>query len=160
MNVEQFFLEPRRRRSQELAFEAERADDRGDVAAAIGHYAEAARLEEENALDVPGDVPRVRSVLGLSAVALWLRAEHGVQTDKKNRVIAWQDIALGSNRFSNDAFQPDYKSRPQYILDAFGGRPAIRFDGAAAYLTTTPMATTDNQTIVVMFQHAEPKNHR
>jgi hypothetical protein len=75
MNAEQLFLDPRRRRSQELAFEAERADDRGDRAAAIAHYADAARLEEENALDVPGDVPRIRSVLGLSAVALWLRAE-------------------------------------------------------------------------------------
>jgi hypothetical protein len=88
-------------------------------------------------------------------LALWLRAEHGVQTDRKNRVVAWQDIALASNRFSNDSFQPDYKSRPQYVIDAFGGRPAIRFDGAATYLTTTPMTTTDNQTIVVAFQHAE-----
>src|SRR4029078_2446332 len=38
-------------------------------------------------------------------VVLWLRAGHGVQKDKKNRVIAWQDLALGSNRISNDAFQ-------------------------------------------------------
>ena len=91
-------------------------------------------------------------------LTLWLRAEHGVQTDKNNRVVAWQDIALGSNRISNDAFQPDNKSRPQYVLDAFGGRPAIRFDGSAEYLTTTPMTTTDNQTIVVVFQYAESTN--
>jgi hypothetical protein len=88
-------------------------------------------------------------------LGLWLRAEHGVQTDRKNRVVAWQDLALKSNRIANDAFQPDAKSRPQYVLDGFGGRPAIRFDGSAAHLTTTPMTTTDNQTIVVVFQHAE-----
>ena len=86
-------------------------------------------------------------------LALWLRAEHGVQTDKNQRVVAWQDLAVGPNRLSNDAFQPDPKSRPEYVLSAFGGRPAIRFDGTAEYLTTTPMTTSDNQTIVVVFQH-------
>lgn len=75
MNIEPFFLDPRRRRSEELAFAAERADDRGDAASALVQYAEAAKLEEANALDVPGEVPRVRSVLAISAVALWLRAE-------------------------------------------------------------------------------------
>ena len=92
-------------------------------------------------------------------LALWLRAEHGVQTDRKDRVIAWQDIALGSNRISNDAFQPDFKARPGYVLDAFGGRPAVRFDGIRDYLTTTPMTTSDNQTIVVVFQLAEPNGN-
>jgi concanavalin A-like lectin/glucanase superfamily protein len=87
-------------------------------------------------------------------VALWLRAAHGVQTDKSNRVIAWQDLALGSNHISNDAFQPNPKARPLYVLDGLHGRPAIRFDGAAAYLTTTPISTTNDQTIVVVFQYA------
>jgi hypothetical protein len=90
-------------------------------------------------------------------VALWLRAEHGVQTDRKNRVIAWQDLAMGSNRISNDAFQPDQKARPQYVLDGILGHPAIRFDGTATYLTTTPITTTNDQTIVVVFQHAPPE---
>ncbi len=90
-------------------------------------------------------------------IALWLRADHGVQTDKKNRVIAWQDLALGSNRISNDAFQPDQKARPQYVLDGLNGHAAIRFDGAATYLTTMPVTTTNDQTIVVVFQHAQPK---
>jgi hypothetical protein len=90
-------------------------------------------------------------------VALWLRAAHGVQTDRKNRVIAWQDLAMGSNRISNDAFQPDQKARPQYVLDGILGHPAIRFDGEATYLTTTPITTTNDQTIVVVFQHAPPE---
>jgi ferric-dicitrate binding protein FerR (iron transport regulator) len=90
-------------------------------------------------------------------IALWLRAGHGVQTDRKNRVIAWQDLAIGSNRIANDAFQPDPKARPQYVPAALNGRPGIRFDGVGSYLTTTPITTTNDQTIVVVFQYAMPK---
>jgi hypothetical protein len=75
MSIERFFDDPRRRRSEELAFFAERAERAGDHASALSQYAEAARLEEENALEIPGDVPRVRGVLAISAVALWLRAQ-------------------------------------------------------------------------------------
>jgi hypothetical protein len=75
ISIEPFFADPRRQRSEELAFMAERAERAGDTEKAIADYAEAARLEEENALDIPGEVASVRSVLGISAVALWLRAE-------------------------------------------------------------------------------------
>ena len=90
-------------------------------------------------------------------VVLWLRAAHGVQTDRRNRVIAWQDLAIGSNRISNDAFQPEPKARPKYVLDGLNGHPAIRFEGAASYLTTTPITTTNDQTIIVVFQHTLPE---
>jgi hypothetical protein len=90
-------------------------------------------------------------------VALWLRAEHGVLTDNDQRVIAWQDLALGDNEVANDAFQPDDKSRPRYVADGINGRPAIRFDGKRSNLTTTPMTTTDNQTIVVAFEYLRPE---
>lgn len=89
-------------------------------------------------------------------LALWLRASHGVQTDKKSKLIAWQDLAMGPNRFSNDAFQPNPKARPQYISDAVNGHAAIRFDGLASHLTTTPFPTTNDQTIFVIFKHAQP----
>jgi hypothetical protein len=62
-------------------------------------------------------------------LALWLRASHGVQKDKRQRVIAWQDLAVGNNHIANDAFQPDAQARPQYIADAVSGKPAIRFNG-------------------------------
>jgi len=90
-------------------------------------------------------------------LALWLRASHGVQKDKHQRVIAWQDLAVGHNHIANDAFQPEVKARPQYVEDAMSGRPAIRFNGTSTYLTTTPLTTTDNQTIVLVFQHAPPE---
>jgi len=75
MSIERFFTDPRRQRSEELAFLAERTERKGDLAAALAQYAESARLEEENALDIPGDASQIRSALGVSAVALWLRAE-------------------------------------------------------------------------------------
>jgi hypothetical protein len=90
-------------------------------------------------------------------IAFWLRAEHGVQTDRKNRVVAWQDLAVGDNYIANDAFQPDAAARPKYVVDGLGGRPALRFNGQRTFLTTTPMTTTDDQTIVVVFRHAVPR---
>jgi hypothetical protein len=97
---------------------------------------------------------KIESLVVNRDIALWLRAGHGVQTDQKNRVIAWQDLAVGSNRVANDAFQPEPNSRPQYIANSLGGRPALRFDGAATHLTTTPVTTTNDQTIIVVFQYA------
>lgn len=107
MNVEQFFLDPRRQRSQELAFAAERADDQGDVATARACYADAARLEEESALDVPPEVPRVRSVLAISAVALWLRAER------------WNEAARAGCAFlaQPDKLTPDGVRALQKLVD-------------------------------------------
>jgi hypothetical protein len=101
---------------------------------------------------------KIEPLVANREIALWLRAGHGVQTDQKNRVIAWQDLAVGSNRVANDAFQPEPNSRPQYVTNALGGRPALRFDGAATHLTTTPITTTNDQTIVVVFRYAPPED--
>jgi Concanavalin A-like lectin/glucanases superfamily len=87
-------------------------------------------------------------------LALWLRAAHGVETDNRNRVIAWQDLAIGDNQIANDAFQPDEKLRPLFVPNTMNGRPAIRFDGKSTHFTTTPLTTSDDQTIVVVFQHS------
>jgi hypothetical protein len=75
MNIRDSFNDPRHRRSEELSFLAERAERTGDLAGALAQYADAARLEEENALAVPGDVPKIRELFAVSAVSLWLRAE-------------------------------------------------------------------------------------
>lgn len=73
--IEKFFDDPRHRRSEELAFFADIAASKGDIVKALADYAEAARLEEENALEVPGELQKLRTLLAISAVALWLRAE-------------------------------------------------------------------------------------
>lgn len=57
-----------------LAFEAERARKAGGQARALSLFAQAAELEYQVALDVPGDQARLRSVLAISAVALWIDA--------------------------------------------------------------------------------------
>ncbi|MFO0760300.1 MAG: hypothetical protein U0359_27710 [Byssovorax sp.] len=69
-----FLEDPRGRRSEALAFEAERAWKAGDQARGRALFAEAADLEYQVARDVPGDQARVRGVLAISAVALWLDA--------------------------------------------------------------------------------------
>jgi hypothetical protein len=66
--------DPRGRRSEALAFEAERAHNAGNEALALTLFAQAAALEAEVARDVLAAEPRVRSVLAISAVALWLDA--------------------------------------------------------------------------------------
>jgi hypothetical protein len=71
--IEDIFDDERHRRSDELAFFAERSERKGDLVAALVQYAEAARLEEAVALDV--SEPRGRTLFAVSAVALWLRAE-------------------------------------------------------------------------------------
>lgn len=73
--IERYFDDPRHRRSEELAFDAERTERAGDVDTALATYAEAARLEETSALAIGADAARVRSLFAVSAVALWLRAQ-------------------------------------------------------------------------------------
>lgn len=75
MNIEPFFDDERHRRSEVPAFQAERAERALEIEEARRLYSEAARLEEENAWQVPSSIPSVRSVLAISAVALWWKAE-------------------------------------------------------------------------------------
>ncbi len=107
MSIERFFDDPRHRRSEELAFFAERAERTSDLASALAQYAEAAELEEKNALEVPSDLPRVRGVLAISAVALWLRAEQ------------WDEAARAGCAFlaSPGALTPDGRHELQSLVD-------------------------------------------
>ncbi len=69
-----FLQDPRGQESESLAFEAERAWKAGEQARALGLFARAAELEYQVAREVPGDQARVRGVLAISAVALWVDA--------------------------------------------------------------------------------------
>jgi len=93
VNMKSYFEDPRGRQSEALAQEAERAEREGQLARARELYLRAATLEEAVALEVPGTAPRVRSVLAVSAVALWLRAE------------AWSEAARAARAFLNE---PDH----------------------------------------------------
>ncbi len=69
-----FLQDARGQQSEALAFEAERAWKAGDQAQALALFAQAAELEYQVAREVPGDQARVRGVLAISAVALWVDA--------------------------------------------------------------------------------------
>lgn len=105
--IETFFNDARHRRSEELAFFAERAERKGDLQAALAQYGESARLEEECALEIPGDVPKIRTLLAISAVALWLRAER------------WSEAARAGCAFlaQPDKLTPDGVRAIQKLVD-------------------------------------------
>lgn len=85
------------------------------------------------------------------SLALWLAADLAVHTEGK-RVVAWADTLNGDNFSAEDALQPDEHSRPLLVSNAIGGQPAVHFNGSSSYLVTTPLETTDNQTIIVVCQ--------
>jgi hypothetical protein len=85
-------------------------------------------------------------------LALWLSADTGVVTDSHQGVISWRDILYGDNQSGEDAIQVEELARPHLVPDALAGKPAIRFDGKADYLLTTPLATTDDQTVAFVCQ--------
>lgn len=118
--------------------------------------ADESRFVREITPTLMGDeVPKAPQIGGL---ALWLAADQLVRTDADNRVIAWQDITVGSNFSPDDAIQSAKQSRPLLVADAFDGLGAIRFDGESSHLITTPMETTNNQTIfIVGSMHSEQK---
>jgi hypothetical protein len=92
--TDRVFDDPRSRESEELAFRAEVLERRGnqdlrDLAEARQLFARAAALEEAVVADIPSSSPRVKRVLAISAVALWLRAnEHCRASDLAVRYIA------------------------------------------------------------------------
>ncbi len=68
------FDDPRGRQGEQLAFEAERALNTGEVDRARTLFAQAAELEEKVVADTNPGEPRVKRVLAVSAVALWYKA--------------------------------------------------------------------------------------
>lgn len=90
-----------------------------------------------------------------SKLALWLAADVAVTTDSEERVVSWQDIVYGDNTAGEDAIQMDGNARPLLVKDAIGSRPAIRFDGDSDYLLTTPLETTDDQTVLLVCQFSQ-----
>jgi hypothetical protein len=74
VDVKSSLEDPRGHRSEALVVEAQRARKAGDEVGARALFAKAAELEAQVAREVPAGSPRVRGVLAISAVALWLDA--------------------------------------------------------------------------------------
>src|SRR5262249_55509183 len=58
----------------------------------------------------------------------------------------------GANHSAEDAVQSSPDARPSVISQAINGHPSIRFDGKDDYLLTTPLETTDDQTVFIVGQ--------
>jgi hypothetical protein len=87
-------------------------------------------------------------------LALWLAADVAVTTDPQGRVISWQDLIYGDNQSAEDAIQTVDSAQPRLIPNSINGRPAIRFDGNSDFLLTTPLETTDDQTVLMVMQYS------
>jgi hypothetical protein len=88
-------------------------------------------------------------------LALWLAADAAVETDDRGRVVSWHDIIYGENLSAEDAVQATEAARPRLVERALAGRHAIRFDGSSDWLLTTPLETTDNQTVLLVAQFTD-----
>jgi hypothetical protein len=81
------------------AFEAERAERRGDLAGARARYHTAADAFAAVALSVPADYPNTRSDLAIAAVASYARAgDIGQATEFARRVLAESDALTEHGR--------------------------------------------------------------
>ena len=90
-DIMQGLSDPRSVESDRLAWEAEVADLNGDPAEARKLYAQAASIEEAIAMGGRHESTRVYSMLLVSAVSLWFKAE------------AWdQVVRLGSQAIGDD----------------------------------------------------------
>jgi hypothetical protein len=125
--IESFFDDPRHRESEERAFFAEHTERAGDLTHALVDFAKAAALEEANALDVPGTQARVRTLLGISAVSLWLRAER------------WEDAARAGCALlaRPDELTPDGRRELRLLVDRAWRYDEIKlaFGEGTAYAT-------------------------
>ncbi|MCO6047469.1 FecR domain-containing protein [Aeoliella sp. ICT_H6.2] len=88
-------------------------------------------------------------------LALWLAADVTVKTDDSGGVIAWRDIAAGDNQSEEDAWQQEIENRPRWVRNGISGLPSIRFDGKSSYLTTTPLLSTESQTLFLVFSRRD-----
>lgn len=84
-------------------------------------------------------------------LVLWFQANSRVQLDHHGNVSAWGDIAKTVDSISEDAWQVNATKRPEWVANAIGGQPALRFDGHKS-LVTEPIHIGSIQTSAVVFR--------
>ncbi|QDU56680.1 FecR family protein [Aeoliella mucimassa] len=92
----------------------------------------------------PNDLPTLPIADNL---ALWLAADKQVSLDETGHVAAWEDLLIGDNQVHDDALQPTLDFRPSWSPHALNGKPGVCFEGNGTFLLTTPMETTNEQTL-------------
>ncbi|MEM6797875.1 MAG: LamG-like jellyroll fold domain-containing protein [Planctomycetota bacterium] len=94
-----------------------------------------------------------------SGLAFWVAADQLMKLDDDGRVMAWLDLQTGDNQSAEHALQHSPTERPEWVAKGINGRPAVRFNGSA-HLVTTPLETTDDQTVSLVFAIEETADSR
>lgn len=129
------FDDPRGRQSEALAFEAEQAARAGRIDQAQDLFAKAAELEELVVGDTPSTEPRVKSVLAVSAVALWYKSRRLGRA----RLLARHYLATGvpadgeSRRELHDLLDLARRDHDDITLKTLSGETATMSDAARRY---------------------------
>ncbi|MGL4514546.1 MAG: hypothetical protein ACRCT8_15770 [Lacipirellulaceae bacterium] len=96
------------------------------------------------------DLPPLPVTSGLVA---WYDASVSTDAEVGEPVPMLRDILVGDNDYADDAWQFDPPRRPRLVRDG-QGRPALRFDGKATCLSTSPVETGDAETVFLAFAPA------
>jgi len=89
------------------------------------------------------------------SLALWLSAEHGVETDANHRVQYWRHATIGKGPVAR---QDEDKHQPLWQKGAMSGRPVLRFDGQSRMKLPSPVELGLHQSDYEMFFVA--RSHR
>lgn len=111
-------------------------------------FENAPRLLREDT--IPASAPSAWPEPAERSLALWLDASWDVEADLQSGVRRWGDRLYGGNTRSEMAWQMREKNRPRWVQRAIGGKPAIAFDGTSSFLVTDALATTDEQTVMIV----------
>lgn len=122
MTTLSFFGDSRRRESEECAFLAERLERQGKFEDAKAYYRKAASLETEVIMDLVNAPHRVRSVLAVSAVALWFKCGDIANAQKHaHRFLSDQDSLNPEDRVELERIlQMCWQNRTMRELESSG----------------------------------------
>ncbi len=84
-----------------------------------------------------------------NGLALWLRADRGVETDAHGGVMFWRDQVSHAGILPHDASQADPSRRPQFVSAGFAGKPVLRFDGKRQFLHVAGQVISTSQFTII-----------
>ena len=135
-----------------------------ETAAAVAHIkTQLASFSQQPKTGLTAD-KNANSLAVKEKLALWLKADNGLQLDKDGGVMFWKDSSGSSidGLHPHDGSQFDPIKRPRLIASAIQDRPAIRFDGKDDFLhlAGVPLWTQDFSLFVVASDRGSNTKHR
>ena len=116
-----------------------RDPDTDELAAALAHLREqtdhfAVITAGEKEPSMESQPPAGDSLTVTKDLAMWLRADIGVEVDSQERVLFWRDQAPVEGTHPHDASQADPSRRPLLVKAGIASQPALRFNGRSEFL--------------------------